>query len=252
MSTARCSSRPTTARTARAVEDERHRSRHGDGQGHQSGGGWRSPVDLTNVNGTLYFTANDGAHGESSGRRTAPPPARCWSRTSPLESLADDFVAVNGAVDLYAFDGAGWGLFRSDGTATGTIELAANIQSGADATTYPAVDFNGDPIRYLLQNTSEQPISTGHPGRTRHRPLLDLGNRSGRRLQRRQPFRHPSSKHQQRPGLDLGHQWKPNRRRGCAPSWPLGRRSEQATSTAIAIPTSFFKTRAAARSRSGK
>ena len=40
------------------------------------------PSFLTNVNGTLFFTANDGAPATSCGRATARPPARSWSRTS--------------------------------------------------------------------------------------------------------------------------------------------------------------------------
>ena len=48
----------------------------------EPGPGGSYPTDLTNVNGTL-FVADDGSHGnEPSGEAMAPPPARCWSRTS--------------------------------------------------------------------------------------------------------------------------------------------------------------------------
>ena len=40
------------------------------------------PRYLTNVNGTLYFTANDGRTALSSGRATGRRPAPSWSRTS--------------------------------------------------------------------------------------------------------------------------------------------------------------------------
>ena len=41
-----------------------------------------TPSDLTNVNGTLFFAADDARPAASCGRATAPPPAPCWSRTS--------------------------------------------------------------------------------------------------------------------------------------------------------------------------
>ncbi len=49
----------------------------------------RAPADLTNVNGTLFFTANDGdARRRSCGRATAPRPAPSWSRTSTPAAAA--------------------------------------------------------------------------------------------------------------------------------------------------------------------
>jgi FG-GAP-like repeat len=57
-----------------------------------------------------------------------------------------DFAAINGGIEFYAFDGANYGLFRSDGTAAGTIELAANVQTGTGlgVTAPPAGDFSRD------------------------------------------------------------------------------------------------------------
>ena len=40
------------------------------------------PTCLTNVNGTLFFQANDAVHGSDCGRATARPPAPSSSRTS--------------------------------------------------------------------------------------------------------------------------------------------------------------------------
>ena len=41
-----------------------------------------NPFRLTAVGGTLFFRANDGEHGTSCGRATAPPTGPSWSRTS--------------------------------------------------------------------------------------------------------------------------------------------------------------------------
>ena len=84
-------------------------------------------------------------------------------------------------------------------------------------------------------------------------PWAELeGDRNGR-LQRRRPFRHPMAE-RERPGRDLGNERdQPNRRRHW--SAPIlgraGKRSEPATSTTTAIPTSCGRTRTA-RPRSGK
>ena len=37
--------------------------------------------DLTNFNGTLFFTASDGASGQEHGRAMVRPPERCCSKT---------------------------------------------------------------------------------------------------------------------------------------------------------------------------
>ena len=68
-----------------------------------------------------------------------------------------DLTAVNGAVEFDASDGFSEGLFRSDGTPAGTIELAMNMSSetplGVTAT--PDGDFNGDSFSDILfQNAS--------------------------------------------------------------------------------------------------
>ena len=73
-----------------------------------------------------------------------------------------DLAAVNGALEFYAFDGAGYGLFRSDGTAAGTIELAANVQTSTPfgVTALPHGDFNGNSFSDILwQNSNGQAAS---------------------------------------------------------------------------------------------
>jgi ELWxxDGT repeat protein len=91
-----------------------------------------SPSGLVNVNGELYFSASDGTHG-----------AELWKSdgTAAGTVMVDDIVpgvngsnpfdlvAINGEVEFYAFDGTSTGLFRSNGSAAGTIELATNVSS---------------------------------------------------------------------------------------------------------------------------
>ena len=74
-------------------------------------------------------------------------------------SAPSQLAAVNGAVEFYAFDGAEETLFRSDGTAAGTIELDINVQDTLPlgVTETPDGDFNGDSHSDILwQNASGQ------------------------------------------------------------------------------------------------
>jgi ELWxxDGT repeat protein len=113
-----------------------------------------NPQNLTNVNGTLYFTANDGAHGvglwKSDG--TAAGTVLIPGVDSPT-----DLVAVDGAVEFYEFV---LDLIRSDGTATGSIGLALNNVEDTTpigVTALPDGDFNGDSFSDILwQNTGGQ------------------------------------------------------------------------------------------------
>ena len=123
-------------------------------------------------------------------------------------------------------------------------------------------------------------ITTAFPtscGRTRARSSLDLGNEReqchrrrprepqsraelesyrNRRFQPRRRFRHFVAEHEQRPGFDLGNEREHlNRRRTREPKSraELGTRSGRAISPTTAFPTtSFFKTPARAKCRSGK
>jgi hypothetical protein len=78
-----------------------------------------------------------------------------------------NFVAVAGAVEFFAFDSSSEssnGLFRSDGTATGTFELAMNVGTSTPlpVTASPDGDFNGDSFSDILWQNEQ-------------RPSLDLG-----------------------------------------------------------------------------
>ena len=84
------------------------------------------PAQLTNVGGTLYFTANDGAqrpraveerrHGRRHGDGQGHLPGR--RRLLPVSNLTN----VNGTLFFTANDGThGIELWKSDGTAAGTM-----------------------------------------------------------------------------------------------------------------------------------
>ena len=122
-------------------------------------------------------------------------------------------------------------------------------------------DFNDDGHSDILwQNTNGQAaiwemngtnvIGGGKCGR---QSWAELESDRNGRLQRRRPFRHPVAEHE-RSGRDLGNERDQRNRR-----WQMwapilgrvGKRSEPATSTTTAIPTSCGRTRTV-RPRSGK
>ena len=76
--------------------------------------------ELTNVNGTLYFTANDGVHGwelwKSDGTEAGTVMVKDI-RPGSDEYGVYDLTAVNGTLFFEANDGVhGWELWKSDGT----------------------------------------------------------------------------------------------------------------------------------------
>jgi len=101
--------------------------------GGASSGAYSDPKNLTNVNGTLFFTANDGTHGtelwKSNGTAAGtvlvkdiyPVGARSWF---------EDLTNVNGTLFFLAVDSTTGGeLWKSDGTAAGTV-LVKDIYPG--------------------------------------------------------------------------------------------------------------------------
>ena len=79
-------------------------------------------------------------------------------------SSPHNLTAANGLLEFYAFDGMSVGLFRSDGTAGGTSELAANVNDATPlgVTATPDSDFDGDSFSDILwQNTSTGRASIG-------------------------------------------------------------------------------------------
>jgi ELWxxDGT repeat protein len=96
------------------------------------------PRALTNVNGTLYFTATDGGHGwelwKSDG--TAAGTVMVSDITAGGFAYNTDITNVNGTVYFRAGDGInGYELWKSDGTASGTA-MVKDINPGSGSS-YP-------------------------------------------------------------------------------------------------------------------
>ena len=153
------------------MEKRRHRDRHRHAQGHQPGnlahllllGAYASysrtvvtegsyPANLTNVNGQLYFTANDGTNGTelwtSDGTESGTTmvkdiyPGSTTSTTItifgyygdeyktvtfPNGSYPSNLTNVNGALYFTTSDGNGTELWKSDGTAAGTVSVTGVV-----------------------------------------------------------------------------------------------------------------------------
>jgi ELWxxDGT repeat protein len=102
------------------------------------GSGASDPLTLTDVNGTLFFTAADGVHGRElwkSDGTTAGTVMVADINPGPNSSLASygevPLTNVNGTLFFPADDGVhGWEIWKSDGTAAGTV-LVADLQPGS-------------------------------------------------------------------------------------------------------------------------
>ena len=77
-----------------------------------------SPGNLTNVSGTLFFTANDGVHGYTLWKSDGTEAGTTWvgSGVSGLSRLTN----VNGTLFFAAYGADGNELWKSDGTSAGT------------------------------------------------------------------------------------------------------------------------------------
>jgi ELWxxDGT repeat protein len=98
-----------------------------------------NPGNLVNVNGTLYFGANDGTHGtelwKSDGTSNGTVLVADIQPGSGSSSPAD-LTAMSGTLFFRANDGShGWELWKSDGTATGTV-LVKDINPGSSSPNY--------------------------------------------------------------------------------------------------------------------
>ena len=113
-----------------------------------TGGGFVTyPIgNFTDLDGTLYFTANDGTHGvelwESNGTAAGTFMVADINPGS-AGSYPGNLTAVNGTLLFAAYDGIhGTELWESDGTAAGTVMLA-DINPGGGSYPLPLTVANG-------------------------------------------------------------------------------------------------------------
>src|SRR5262249_1725539 len=117
--------------------------------------------NLTNVNGTLFFTADGGngtelwkSDGTTAGTTLVKDiyPGGAWSyvyqypqgywQYTPYSSWPANLTNVNGTLLFTASDGNGRELWRSDGTAAGTV-LVKDINPGSSSYPSDLTNVNG-------------------------------------------------------------------------------------------------------------
>jgi ELWxxDGT repeat protein len=113
---------------------------------------------LVNVNGTVFFDATDGTHGyelwKSDGTAAGTGMVKDINPGAG-NSFPTQLTNVNGTLEFDAFDGTTVGLFRSDGTAAGTVEIATNVGGPIGFAPQPVVnDMNGDAHSDILWRNS--------------------------------------------------------------------------------------------------
>ena len=167
------------------MEERRHRGRHGPGQGHRPRRPRSSiPLDLTNVNGTLFFAANDGVHGtelwKSDGTAAGTVLVKDIDPAGEARTSAvGNSTNVNGTLFFTANDGThGVELWKSDGTAAGTVMVKDIIPGSRLAQLCRLTDVNGvlefyasdgtalacgDPTAPPPERSRSQPTSTPRP-----------------------------------------------------------------------------------------
>ncbi|MCA8995622.1 MAG: hypothetical protein KDA80_01505, partial [Planctomycetaceae bacterium] len=120
------------------------------------------PRDLTDVNGTLFFRANDGTNGnelfKSDGTAANTVQVRNISPGSG-SSFPQNLINVNGTLFFQANDGTnGFELWKSDGTSGGTTQLPVIGQG----TTYPGINNVTNVNGTLFFSANDQGYSYDH------------------------------------------------------------------------------------------
>ena len=121
----------------------------------RAGANSSSPLVLTNVNGVLYFLANNGINGnelwKSDGTAAGTVMVKDINIFSSSNSLG--FTYLNGVVYFRADDGInGTELWKTDGTATGTV-MVKDIYAGANHS-YPSDLINVNGVLYFSANNA--------------------------------------------------------------------------------------------------
>src|SRR5262249_26503694 len=123
----------------RAVEVRRHRLRNGGIKYLNYTSVGASPFSLTNVNGMLFFLANDRRHGNQVWQRHGHPSGTALGndiRPGSADSTPSNLTNLSGTLFFAASDGShGFELWRSNGTSAGTT-LVNDIRPGANGS-YP-------------------------------------------------------------------------------------------------------------------
>ncbi len=119
-----------------------------------NGSGWSNPANLTNVNGILYFVANDGTHGnelwKSDGTEIGTVMVRdintlsVPASSSNADSNPTDLTNVNGTLYFAAGDNAfGTELWKSDGTEAGTVMVQDISEGNRSSSPHHLTNVNG-------------------------------------------------------------------------------------------------------------
>ncbi|MBH8578184.1 DUF4347 domain-containing protein [Nostocaceae cyanobacterium CENA369] len=136
----------------------------------QLGSNSSSPSELINVNGTLYFIADDGTYGrelwKSDGTATGTVLVKDIYTGANYYNGHYDLTNVNGTLYFAADDGLGYGLWKSDGTTVGTVQVerfgyyysdspSLNLLTSVNDTLYFIVSFDKFNIRLWKSNGTE-------------------------------------------------------------------------------------------------